>query len=79
MNVRITVTEGPYHGTSYSGPLSDAPVTVLVPEGIDSRRTELQANEIRADVASELATRARVVIATTSWRIEVERLDGEPA
>jgi hypothetical protein len=74
VNVRIDVTGGPYAGSSYEGPLADAPVTVLVPEGIVSARTIEQASVLRTDIAETLSTHQRMTIsAGCAWSLLISR------
>lgn len=71
-NVKIIVIGGIYEGASYEGPLADAPVTVLVPEGIVSARTTEEAERMRAVIARSLSGNAAVEIGAPEWRIRAE-------
>lgn len=79
MNVRIRITGGHYEGRgAYEGPLSEAPTTSLVPEGIASARTIEEARRLRLDLARLLETHERVELTAVEWRIVVERVREDP-
>jgi len=69
-NVKIVVTGGAYSGTEFVGSLSEAPVTVLVPEGIVSARTSEEAEKIRRAIWLALESNDRVTIGAASWGID---------
>lgn len=74
-NVRITVIGGIYTGASYEGPLADAPVTVLVPEGLVSARTTDEAARVRASIERALSSNDAAEIGATTWRIRAIRAE----
>ncbi len=74
MNVRITVTGGDYMGRSYEGPLADAPVTILVPEGIVSARTTTESTRVRSAIARTLETEQRMTMGSAQWHLTIDRL-----
>ena len=74
MNVAIRTTGGPYASpTPWIGPLADAPVTAIIPEGIVSGRTDEEARELRAAIGEILLNPKidRVVITAIGWQIVV--------
>jgi hypothetical protein len=73
MIVAITVTGGPYYGASYEGPLAAAPVTLLIPEGIESARTVAEAAQLRDTIERVLREAVAMELASLQWAIRVER------
>jgi hypothetical protein len=71
--VTITVLGGAYAGLTWTGDLADAPVTMLIPEGVVSARTIEEANRLRADIGALLATRQCVEIGAVRWALRVRR------
>ena len=76
LHVRITVLGGPYADDRgvYTGPLSGAPTTALIPEGIVSSRTLGEAANMREAIARALETHEAVEVGSTSWAIRAERV-----
>jgi hypothetical protein len=70
--VKILVTSGAYKGASFEGDLAEAPVTVLVPDGIISVRTSAEAETIRDSLHRHLVTTSRVTIGAANWSISAE-------
>ena len=73
MLVTITITAGIYEGRSYTGPLTDAPITILVPEGIVSDRTTREAERMRSAIEHALQKQAAVSISSTAWTVLARR------
>ncbi len=74
INVTIKIIGGTYSGNTWSGHLHDAPVTMLIPEGIVSARTTEAAKRMRAAVAEQLDRDDRVEINAVGWAVRVERI-----
>jgi hypothetical protein len=79
MKVEIKILGGPYAGSpAWIGDLYRAPSTVLVPEGIDSHRTAIEAQRAKAEIGALLDRHIRVEVAAIRWAIRVTRLPEVP-
>lgn len=68
-NVEISVIGGDYAANTWTGELACAPVMVLVPEGIVSDRTTLEAGRIRDRVTTLLESHDVIVIRAVKWAV----------
>lgn len=77
MIVTVEVTGGAYEGIVWTGQLGDAPVTILVPEGIVSDRTTREASWIRDDIAAAYAGGdcRSYVLSSVRWSITVSAVE----
>ena len=65
------------HYPGYTGRLSDAPVTALVPEGIESSRTIEEAGRVRELIGLALVSHDAVALQAIGWTLRASLVDGE--
>lgn len=75
--VTITILGGTYAGQTWTGDLANAPVTMLIPEGIVSARTTEEAARQRTAIRAALEQRDAVEISAVRWALRVERAVAE--
>lgn len=76
MIVTVTILGGDYAGMVWTGDLADAPVTLLIPEGIVSARTTEEAARQRVAIRAALADHDSIGISAVRWALIVERVGG---
>jgi hypothetical protein len=71
--VTVTVVGGDYTGLTWTGDLADAPITLLIPEGIVSARTTEEAARQRTAIRAALDGHVVVKVTAIRWALLIER------